>query len=310
MNKEIKTFFSNGKLLLTAEYLVLKGAKALALPINLGQKMELSESSDQTINWVTFEKNKPFFTAVFSLPQLTIAETTNTEKALYIAQVFKAARTINPDFLNNKIGYDIKSTIQFSMNWGLGSSSTLINNIAQWACVDAFELNRKVSKGSGYDIACAQNKSPIVYQLINGSPSIEHVDFKPFYIYELNLVYLNKKKHTESSVLDFLNQETVENSIIQDMNNITAKILNSQSLEVFMSLITEHELIISRATGLPTVKEQYFSDFNGEIKSLGAWGGDFALVASPLADIEQQAYFTKKGFSTFFPLINLITFKS
>lgn len=115
---------------------------------------------------------------------------------------------------------------------------------------------------------------------------------------------------TEASVKNFLNKETIVNGVIEVINDLTSKILNCQSLEIFMNLMVEHELIISKATGLPTVKDTYFSDFNGEIKSLGAWGGDFALVASPLADIEQQAYFTDKGFPTFFPLINLITFKS
>ena len=32
-----KTFYSNGKLLITGEYLVLDGAKALALPTKYGQ---------------------------------------------------------------------------------------------------------------------------------------------------------------------------------------------------------------------------------------------------------------------------------
>jgi hypothetical protein len=46
---------------------------------------------------------------------------------------------------------------------------------------------------------------------------------------------------------------------------------------------------------LPTVKESLFCDFNGSIKSLGAWGGDFVLVVSKENPI---SYFKNKGFKT------------
>ena len=57
--------------------------------------------------------------------------------------------------------------LEFPRDWGLGSSSTLINNVAQWAQVDPFELHFKVSNGSGYDIACAKRRYPIVYSTQN-----------------------------------------------------------------------------------------------------------------------------------------------
>jgi hypothetical protein len=43
------------------------------------------------------------------------------------------------------------------------------------------------------------------------------------------------------------------------------------------------------------VKEALFSDFNGEVKSLGAWGGDFVMV---LSDSDPTSYFSSKGFET------------
>ena len=59
--------------------------------------------------------------------------------------------------------------------------------------------------------------------------------------------------------------------------------------------MTEHENLVSKTLNLPSVKEQYFSDFNGSIKSLGAWGGDFVLAASPMNAEEVQNYFKEKG---------------
>jgi len=42
-----RTFYSHGKLLLTAEYVILDGAKALALPTKFGQEMEISPISEK-----------------------------------------------------------------------------------------------------------------------------------------------------------------------------------------------------------------------------------------------------------------------
>jgi len=40
-----------------------------------------------------------------------------------------------------------------------------------------------------------------------------------------------------------------------------------------------------------------FSDFSGSIKSLGAWGGDFVLVAH---SENPTAYFKEKGYEVIF----------
>lgn len=50
------------------------------------------------------------------------------------------------------------------------------------------------------------------------------------------------------------------------------------------------------------VKELHFSDFDGYIKSLGAWGGDFALINSPLPNSALCGYFADKGFHTLLSL--------
>ena len=79
---------------------------------------------------------------------------------------------MNSDFINSSKGYLIKTELTFPKKWGLGTSSTLINNIAQWLGIDPFELLKRSFGGSGYDIACAQNGSPISYQLVNDKPII------------------------------------------------------------------------------------------------------------------------------------------
>ena len=59
----------------------------------------------------------------------------------------------------------------------------------------------------------------------------------------------------------------------------------------------EHEELISQILRKEKVKNKYFLDYDGEIKSLGAWGGDFILAAGPE---NSNDYFFDKGFKTVF----------
>jgi hypothetical protein len=52
--------------------------------------------------------------------------------------------------------------------------------------------------------------------------------------------------------------------------------------------------------GIPRIKEQFFSEYWGEIKSLGAWGGDFILATSERSAEETKTYFNQKGFEVLF----------
>ena len=67
-------------------------------------------------------------------------------------------------------------------------------------------------------------------------------------------------------------------------------------LNDFERLITEHESFISKILGVLPVKDKLFPDFQGAIKSLGAWGGDFILASA--LDKNPTDYFKSKGFNT------------
>jgi hypothetical protein len=76
---------------------------------------------------------------------------------------------------------------------------------------------------------------------------------------------------------------------------ISDAFLNAVSIEEFDLLIIEHEQIISSIIKLMPVKVKLFPDYFGEIKSLGAWGGDFVLVTG---NETTPSYFKSKGFET------------
>lgn len=303
---QIQEFRSNGKLLLTGEYLVLKGAKALALPLKPGQTLQVEPNETDKLDWISTERGTQFFSASYRADNLEIIESSDDIRGAYIQQLIREAKKLNSNFLKHKQGYKLKANIEFDRLWGLGSSSTLINNLAQWAGIDAFTLNQQVSMGSGYDIACAQQALPMVYQLQNQKPRVETVHFNPPFLKQLNLVYLNKKMLTEANIGSFLKNNTVPESLIKSINLLTEEVLVCTEMNKFQRLMQEHEDVLANLLQIPTVKEQHFNDFNGTLKSLGAWGGDFMLSISDESFEEQQNYFSRLGFKTILPLAPLL----
>ena len=61
--------------------------------------------------------------------------------------------------------------------------------------------------------------------------------------------------------------------------------------------------MVSKTIQLKTVQEQLFSDYFGQTKSLGAWGGDFILATG---NGDTPDYFNKKGLQTVIPYQDLI----
>ncbi|MBU2951216.1 GHMP kinase [Tamlana agarivorans] len=297
-----KTFYSNGKLLLTAEYVVLDGALSLAVPTKYGQSLTISPISESKIYWVSFDhEDRIWFEGCFNLDNFSTEEQGDISKR--IIQILKAAKTLNPQFLNSTKGYKVTTKLDFPRNWGLGTSSTLINNIANWANVDAYQLLNKTFGGSGYDIACAENNTPITYQLQNGNPIVLPCTFNPSFKDNLYFVHLNKKQNSREGIKHYKEAKGDSNFSVEAINTITKELLTCMHLEAFKNLITEHENYISKITKQTTIKDLYFKDFQGAVKSLGAWGGDFVLVASANNPIE---YFKSKGFETLIPYSEMV----
>ena len=190
-------------------------------------------------------------------------------------------------------GIEFISHLEFPQNWGLGSSSTLINNLAQWAKVDAFELLENTFGGSGYDVGCAQHSKPIFYQRQNNKPHIEIVDFDPPFKERLFFVHSNQKQNSREAIAAYKALKKGEKLDFSELNAITNELSQTSTLEAFESLIIQHETLISELIQHPPLKTTHFTDYNGAIKSLGAWGGDFFLVTG-----SDFSYFKDKGYSS------------
>jgi mevalonate kinase len=300
-----QTFYSNGKLLITGEYLVLDGAKGLALPTKYGQYLKVTSGELGKIQWASFDSdNSIWFEETISFNEIINFNVTDklSERETLI-KILHEAHLLNTGLLNSSIGFTVSTVLTFPKLWGLGTSSTLINNIAQWFQIDAFELLKNSFGGSGYDIACAQNNSPILYQLINGLPMVEKVNFNPNFTDCIYFVYLNKKQSSKTAIDNYYkNQKNLEANL-PIINEITLAVLNSNSMAEFSTLLNNHEGIMSPILELPAIKEGLFADFDGSIKSLGAWGGDFVMVVSKN---NPTSYFENKGFKIIVPYKDMI----
>jgi mevalonate kinase len=293
-----KEFYSNGKLLITGEYLVLDGAKAFALPTKYGQNLIVEKGTPQEIKWTSFDADGSiWFEDTFSFADISDKIITGKSAVRNtLIEILHEGYLLNPDFIHSSEGYQITTSLTFPRNWGLGTSSTLINNIAQWLAIDSFVLLNNSFGGSGYDIACAQNDCPILYHLDNDKPIVEKVIFAPEFAENLYFVYLDKKQNSKASIAAYYNNKNKDLADdITKNNKITSEVLNAKSLNEFALALERHEAEMSSILEMQTVKESLFSDFNGVVKSLGAWGGDFVLVVSKE---NPSDYFKEKGFRT------------
>jgi len=283
---------------------VLEGASALAVPTKFGQDLSVEKIKEPQLIWGSFTNTGDcWFEAVFELPKLRLVQATfksdSDGSADFIAETLQdilfESRKLNPEFLKSEHGFQVKTNLTFPRDWGLGTSSTLINNIAQWAKVDAFQLLWNSFSGSGYDIANAKYNSPILYEVKNQKSVIKKVDFTPSFSDQLFFVHLNKKQDSKDGIARFKEKREKTNNEIQLVSEISRQLIKQQKLSEFEKLIHEHEKIISSIIELPTVKESIFPDYFGTLKSLGAWGGDFILATG---NEDTPQYFKTKGYTT------------
>jgi len=294
-------YYSKGKFLLSGEYFVLYGAKALAVPLKFGQEMRVKEISRAgVIEWETYVMDKPWFKACFRLEDMAILDSTIRKTAIFIRDLLRAGAELQPELKLASQGFSIVNHIDFDIRWGMGSSSSLVSNLAYWLEIDPYSLYCSTFQGSGYDVFCARANGPITFQLKQERCEIQEVSFSPAFADHLYFIYSGRKQDSQESVEKFKSKPLSEDRIISQVTDLTEAFIKSPDLEDFLSLIRVHEDAISAAIGLPGVKQATFPDFNGEIKSLGAWGGDFIMAATPMSRKEVTDYFHRKKLNVVF----------
>ena len=313
----IQQYNSHGKFLLTGEYLVLKGALALALPLKFGQSLavETLDSNENRLSWIAYRPEGKWFSVTLNRDNLVNFSTNDPDKALRLSEILQAVKQLNPKAFE---GNDLRFTtrLDFDPNWGLGSSSTLIASLARWANVNPYELLKLTFGGSGYDIACASAEGPIYYQLagLDGfvprndakqepklTPLVDPVVFNPPFADHLFFVYQGQKQSSSKEIKAFLAKVHPDDlqKDIEAVSEISRAVPKCQNIGEFSMLMQCHERIIARCICQEPVQKR-FPDFEGTLKSLGAWDGDFILAATEWDESQVKAYFNEKGLEVVF----------
>lgn len=298
---------TNGKLLLTGEYFVTEGAVSLALPTQLGQSLDVKKGKKGggTLTWKSLNNSKEiWFEASYTLPDFKITKSSgdddHEEVAKTLQNILRQAKQLNSNFIANNDALEATAVLEFDRDWGLGSSSTLITMIADWADVDPFVLLKNTMGGSGYDIVAAKAEGPMLFQKFNGKNRWDKSGFNPSFKQHLYFVHLGKKQSSKEALVHYMVTAPDEREKpMPRITQITHDIAQyTDNLSDFEALIEEHEELVQSIIQQPRAKELYFSDYWGEIKSLGGWGGDFVLATSNKSEEETKEYFETKGFGT------------
>lgn len=307
---EKKVYRSPGKLLISGEYFVLDGALALAVPTRLGQRMSVRAQADRpgTLHWRSFDdEDGCWFEARYALPDLEVIQTTDAAVGQRLQSVFKAISVRQPEFWRSQPALQITTRLEFPRLWGLGTSSTLLVNLAQWSQTDPFYLLRETFTGSGYDIACGLARRPILYQIQEGArPQFVQLPYRPPFAGQLYFVYLEIKQDSRAGIARYREHVRQPAGWADRLSAVALGMIQARDLKEFENCMSEHEQLIAQTLQLEPVQRRHFPDYWGQIKSLGAWGGDFIMAASDRSPQETRKYFNEKGFSVVLPYDELL----
>lgn len=316
----LNKLWSPGKIMLTGEYLVLQGAKSLALPTVLGQSLDFSVDKNRKTKMVNWKSKMPGNEIWYSNQFLIDSDFSpnqqiGSQRTVFIQSLLRAINTLKPEFFKDTGVYTFNTFLDFDPGWGLGSSSSLIANLALLTDLQPFEIlfHSSLNQGSGYDVAVCYMAEPITYfieeSIFHWAEPVE-LNWKQF-ASDCRLIYLNRKQDSNTEVTDFKSKWEINHghNVISEITEITEKIIACTTKEEFCSLLNQHELILSEVLKKKTIKEEFFKDYNGTIKSLGAWGGDFILACSEHPPEYTESYFMNKGYQVIIDFGKMIDYE-
>lgn len=257
---------------------MLHASLGLAFPARRSQRLQVIRHPEEGLHWQSKEFGETWFEARLSLPDLKLTHSSDPNLGEKLKDLLHSIRKYQPAFLQEKDGILVETDLDFPRNWGLGTSSTLLWLMSDWAGIDPYALLVDTFGGSGYDIACASRSKPLLFQNERGKISVEEVSFSPTYLKNLYLGFSGKKQHSGNEVRRFLEMGPPSADLVERISGISKQVLLTKELSAFNSLLSEHEDLMSALLGIPPARED-FPAFPGLVKSLGAWGGDFLLFS-------------------------------
>ena len=292
---------ANGKLMLTGEYLVLDGATALALPTRRGQTLDVRATAEvDVLHWRSRDPaGAVWFEYAYTRRGLrSVPAAVDRSPRARVARLLHAVLGEHPALWPPGTGLRLETRLEFPRDWGLGSSATLAYLLAALGGLDAFELNQREFGGSGYDVAAAGATGPLLYRLDRGAPRAEGLAWAPPYLGDCVLVHLGAKQDSRAGIRDY--RARAEGELARyaaELDQVTAEVIDAADLRAFAEALRRHEALVGYVTHREPLSRGRFADFPGVVKSLGAWGGDFALAVptDPGGPDAARAYFAARG---------------
>lgn len=285
-------FTAHGKLLLTGEYAITQSARGIAIPTSFGQHLSVeSHQGPEHVLWEAFDhENQQWLTAGFDR-EGRVLHSSSAAMAEKLQGLLAPVR--NSNAWSNSVR--VQTKVDFPRLWGLGTSSTLCALLAQWAEIETMSY-RELHGGSGYDLACAQANGAIYYALVDGEPEVLPVQLPPV-LQSVVFVYRGAKQQTDSS-LKLVGRKPFSPAQCQEISRLSEGFLQVNSLEELEAIIEQHELLISNHLGLERAIEGPFKGVQGQVKSLGGWGGDFVMLTR---FEKNRQWLETNGFNTIIP---------
>ena len=286
---------------------MLDGALALAVPVKYGQSLTVKSSPHSShFRWKSYDhQGNIWFEGAFS-SKGELLDANDQEAGERLASLFQAIEKKKPGFISQQQAELISTQLDFPRSWGLGTSSTLVAALGLWADIDPFYLLGNSFGGSGYDIACATAKSPLFFQRRGDTPNWVSLNYTPSFAEHIYFVYLGEKQNSREGIKRYRTLDKASDSAMKAISSLSLQFVQASSIKELQSIIRQHEQIVSDAIQMEPVQKERFSDFPGQIKSLGAWGGDFIMAATELDSTAVKTYFKAKGLSTCFSWEELV----
>ncbi|WP_116126004.1 GYDIA family GHMP kinase [Lewinella sp. IMCC34183] len=305
MSDNVSTHY-HGKLLLLGEYFVLDGATALAVPTRRGQQFTVGPAGTDALVWhMTYAGDTAPQTFTFTGNDWADAPQEPTDVRSRLQQLFHAAEQLRPEATDALRGKEITSRLDFPPEWGLGSSSTLVTFLADFLEVNRYALLEATFGGSGYDLACADAEGPLLYRRDGHAPYVNEIDWYPDWLQTTCFVYRNRKQNSREAIERYQSSD-IDEETLWEASQLPRLFLQAPHLRAAARIATEFERLVADHLGLTPVQEEHFGDFDGAVKSLGAWGGDFVWAISEQPLEKSRTYFNDRGYATVIPYNELV----
>lgn len=282
----MKTYFAPGKVMLCGEYAVMSGVPALAFPSYKGQWMRVWDANFEgngILNWESKDLHgEKWFECKIDTTQMKVISSNNEDVSGVLLSLLKVIESKSPAFFNGKY-CRIETNTEFSVNSGLGTSSSLIVLLSKWTGVNAFELQKEVFGGSGYDVACALLARPVRFWLEDNEPCWDSYVLNSELTKDWFVVFPGKKRNSREALTEVkekLSALASDALMLMQLKQIAAMISHANNTHMLEAGLEMWQAILSSYLELPKAYDYLgLKPVKGGLcKWLGAWGGDMILM--------------------------------